>query len=166
MDGFSPYYQDLIFSRLSQHLHPKHGRLYIVGLNPIPDKVDGDGQIICEITKLRDACTLLAGHRCYREFPLEWVQRNLLQNGYKVIASSIFPILYSRDTIVRQLNVARSKLPLFPSKQLADSMSKQIDELEDRARKILLQQNGQRIKVGFDYVVVAELDNSRCSTPT
>lgn len=61
MDGFSPYYQDLIFSRLSQHLHPKHGRLYIVGLNPIPDKVDGDGQIICEVTKLRDACILLAG---------------------------------------------------------------------------------------------------------
>ena len=83
-----------------------------------------------------------------------------------MIASSIFPILFSRDTIVRQLNVARSKLPLFPSKQLADSMSKQIDELEDRATKILRQKNGQRIKMGFDYVVVAELGNSWCSTPT
>jgi hypothetical protein len=61
MDGFSPYFQDLMFSRLSKHLHPKHGRLYIVGLNPIPDRVDGVANILCEITRLRDACILLAG---------------------------------------------------------------------------------------------------------
>lgn len=61
MDGFSPYCQDMIFSRLSKHLHPVHGRLYVVGLNPIPDYVEGEANILCEITRLRDACILLAG---------------------------------------------------------------------------------------------------------
>ena len=32
-----------------------------------------------------------------------------------------------------------------------------IDEVEERVRNILLQQDGQRIKLGFDYVVIAEL---------
>ena len=65
MDGFSPYYQDLIFPRLSRHLKPG-GRIYVVGLNPIPHKTDGDANIFCEVTRLRDACILLGGHRCYR----------------------------------------------------------------------------------------------------
>jgi len=60
IDGFSPYFQDLIFPRLSQHLKPG-GRLYVVGLNPIPDNAEGDANIICKVTKLRDACILLAG---------------------------------------------------------------------------------------------------------
>lgn len=60
IDGFSPYFQDLIFPRLCKHLKPG-GRLYVVGLNPIPDKAEGDGNLICKVTKLRDACILLAG---------------------------------------------------------------------------------------------------------
>ena len=60
IDGFSPYFQDLIFPRLCNHLNTG-GRLYVVGLNPIPDFVEGDGNLICKVTKIRDACILLAG---------------------------------------------------------------------------------------------------------
>ena len=60
MDGFSPYFQDLIFERLVRHLKPG-GKLYVVGLNPIPDKTAGDANVFCKVTKLRDACILLAG---------------------------------------------------------------------------------------------------------
>jgi len=60
IDGFSPYFQDLIFPRLCTHLK-SNGRIYVVGLEPIPDKADGDGNLICKVTKLRDACILLAG---------------------------------------------------------------------------------------------------------
>ena len=60
MDGFSPYFQDLIFERLGRHLKPG-GKLYVVGLNPIPDKTPGDANVFCKVTKLRDACILLAG---------------------------------------------------------------------------------------------------------
>jgi len=59
IDGFSPYYQDQIFPRLAKHLK-EGGRMYVVGLNPIPDKVNGDGDLFCRVTKLRDACILLA----------------------------------------------------------------------------------------------------------
>lgn len=67
MDGFSPYRQDEILPKLCALLKPG-GRLYIVGLEPIPDKVDDPaGNIVCRVRQLRDACILLAGHRCYRE---------------------------------------------------------------------------------------------------
>ena len=69
IDGFSPYFQDLIFHRLVPHLAPG-GRMYIIGLQPIPDRVQGDANIMCKITKIRDSCILLANHRCYREYPV------------------------------------------------------------------------------------------------
>jgi hypothetical protein len=103
------------------------------------------------------AVLFFSGHRCYREYPLEWIERALVQSGYQVIDSAKFPILYSQASIVRQLNVARSKLPYFKSHSVAKAMSHHIDEVEERVRNILLQQDGQRIKLGFDYVVIAEL---------
>jgi hypothetical protein len=61
MDGFSPFFQDLIFPRLRNHLLPG-GRVYVIGLQPIPDTVNGAaGEIFCKVTKIRDACILLAG---------------------------------------------------------------------------------------------------------
>jgi hypothetical protein len=60
VDGFSPYYQDLIIPRIKRHLKPG-GRIYVVGLNPVPDKVEGKGNVVCEVRKARDAAILLAG---------------------------------------------------------------------------------------------------------
>lgn len=156
MDGFSPYYQDLIFPRLSRHLKPG-GRLYVVGLQPIPHHTQGDANIFCKVTRLRDACILLAGHRCYREYPVDWIERHLEKAGLKVIHSSTFPIMYSHSAIVRQLNVARSKLPFFESKELADKMGKEIDRLEQESKEATDRSINGRLKLGFDYVVTAEM---------
>jgi hypothetical protein len=158
MDGFSPYYQDCIYDRLKSHLRPDHGRLYIVGLQPIPHSASGDANIICKTTKMRDACILLANHRCYREYPLEWTIRNLKRSGFRVVDHSTFPILYTHQTIVRQLNVARSKLPLFSSRGLAEKMRKEIDELEHESSRATAKSPNNRIKLGYDYIVVAEID--------
>jgi len=163
MDGFSPYIQDLIFERLARHLKPG-GKLYIVGLNPIADKVAGDANIFCRITKLRDACILLAGHRCYREYPPHWVERHLERANMKLLDTSKYDILYSHNAIVRQLNVARSKLPLFPTKDLANEMAKAIDDLEKESKELIDNQksksssspNNKRLRLGFDYVITAE----------
>lgn len=65
VDHFSPFFQDLLFKRLCSHLK-QGGIIHLTGLNPIPEKVDGPGNIFCKITKLRDACILLAGARPYR----------------------------------------------------------------------------------------------------
>jgi len=155
IDGFSPYYQDLIFPRLCKHLKPG-GRMYVVGLNPIPDTSEGDSDIFCRVTKLRDACILLAGHRCYREYPVDWIERHMEKAGLKIVNSSQFPIMYSHASILRQLNVARSKLPLFSSKTLAKEMGEEIDALERQSKAATDKSPNGGLKLGFDYVVTAE----------
>ncbi len=65
VDHFSPFFQDQLFFRLRSHLK-SGGVMHLTGLNPIPEKVNGPANIFCKITKLRDACILLAGSRPYR----------------------------------------------------------------------------------------------------
>jgi len=156
MDGFSPYYQDQIFPRLTKHLK-KGGLIHVVGLNPIPDKAPGDADIFCKVTGLRDACILLAGHRCYREYPIDWIERHLEKAGLTIVKSSKFPILYSHSAIVRQLNVARSKLKLFPSKALAQEMEVAISQLENESEIAIEKAPNKRLRLGFDYVVTAQM---------
>lgn len=55
----------MLHYRLKRHLNP-HGRLYVIGMNPIPDSATPPADIISEIRQARDACILLAGHRPYR----------------------------------------------------------------------------------------------------
>ncbi|KAL7501578.1 hypothetical protein ACHAWT_009772 [Skeletonema menzelii] len=155
IDGFSPYFQDLIFSRLVPHLAPG-GRLYVIGLQPIPDSVNSPANIMCKIRRVRDACILLANHRCYREYPLDWIERNLQKSGLNVVQSRTYPIRYDHSTMVRQINVGRSKLKLFPSKGMAAEMGKVLDDLEKESLEVTKKQSGGRITLGFDYVVVAE----------
>jgi hypothetical protein len=70
VDGFSPYTQDLVVDKLREHL-TDDGKLYIIGMNPIPDSISYPASIVSEVRRARDAAILLAGHRPYREFPLE-----------------------------------------------------------------------------------------------
>ena len=71
VDGFAPYTQDLVLERLRNYLAPG-GRLYIVGMEPIPEHAMGPAEVITEVRRARDACIQLAGHRPYREYPLAW----------------------------------------------------------------------------------------------
>ena len=175
---------------LAQRLQPG-GRLYIVGLEPIPDSYGGTTPnspqaIICDVRRIRDACILLAGDRCYREYPVEWIERQLhakqapspspappahtntssTNNHHSSssssntprlhwLASKQFPILYSHRTIVKQIEVARKKLPQIPSKALARELSNTLRELELRSYAATEQiSKTTRIQCGFDYVYV------------
>ena len=157
MDGFAPYYQDAIFERLVQHLRPG-GCLLVIGLQPIPDSQQGgDGDVFCRITKVRDACILLASHRCYREYPLEWITRQMNRiPTLHVTTTKQFPINYTYETMVRQINVGRSKLPLFTNKELAKEMGVLLDELEKESYTVTKRQKDGKVTLGFDYIVVAE----------
>ena len=156
MDGFAPYFQDLILERLSLHLAPG-GRMYIIGLQPIPDAVpNNDGNIMCKITKIRDACILLANHRCYREYPVDWIQRHVRRSNLDLVETRQYPIRYDHYTMVKQINVGRSKLRLFPSKALAEEMAGVLDRLEAESLEVTKRQVNGRVTLGFDYVVVAE----------
>ncbi len=159
MDGFSPFKQDLIFDRLRRHVAPNSGILYIIGLQPIPYSASYPEDIIVDVTRARDACILLAGHRCYREYPLTWVQRQLTAHGYRVLDTETLPILYSEQSIRRQINVAKSKLPHFKDRTLAQAMEKSLAELDRRMVNVVAAQKPtSRIRHGFDYIIAAELD--------
>ena len=76
--------------------------------------------------------------------------------GLKVVESRTYPIRYDHATMVRQINVGRSKFKLFPSKGLAKEMGGVLDELEKEALEVTKRAEGGRITLGFDYVIVAE----------
>jgi hypothetical protein len=155
IDGFAPYFQDLIFDRLVPHLAPG-GRMYIIGLQPIPDRVQGEANVMCKIAKIRDACILLANHRCYREYPVDWIQRHVRRAGLEVVETRQFPIRYDHDTMVKQINVGRSKLRLFPTRGIAEEMGIILNKLEEESKAVTSKIEGGRITLGFDYVVVAQ----------
>jgi hypothetical protein len=156
VDGFSPYKQDQMISKLTQFLKPG-GRLYIVSLQPIPDKAPGDANIICRVRQVRDACILLAGHRCYREYPVDWVERQVEGlSDLQLVGSRRFPILYRHSTIVKQIQVGRSKLKLFDSPTLAESMGQVLDDLQQKSLEATQRAPHGKIQLGFDYLVTVE----------
>ena len=62
--------------------------------------------------------------------------------------------MYKQATIVKQINVGRSKFPYFPSPDLAKSMATVLNDLEDQTFQATHKRG--RIQLGFDYVVTAE----------
>ena len=169
MDGFRPYQQDLMIPQLLDLLAP-HGRLYIVGLEPIPDpvphnnsdpnhnNVEAAQQLIGRVRQTRDACILLAGHRCYREYPLTWILRQVTNQpspGVRLVHSKQFPILYRHATIMKQINVGRSKIPHLPV-SLRESMQQLWNALEQESQRITNDIPNGRVQFGFDYVVAIE----------
>jgi len=158
LDGFAPYHQDRLFKRLRPHVGQ---RIYVVGLQPYPDGiVPGEGhdteagRLILEIARLRDACILLAGHRCYREYPHDWVVRSLQASGFRVREAVGVEIIHRQRSIDRQLDVCVRKLKLFRDRGLATAMQAQIDELRARATEACKRLDGLRF--GSDYIVAAD----------
>lgn len=106
------------------------GRLYFIGMNPIPDEITPPGSIISEIRRARDACILLAGHRPYREFPVSWMKRHVEGAGMVVTNSSNFTIMHTEDSALRQIRVAKSKLDLMRDEHLRRGMEAYLLDLE------------------------------------
>jgi hypothetical protein len=153
IDGFAPYFQDRLFERLRPHVG---GVLYVIGMNPasLAGPVTEVGRLVQEIERVRDACILLAGDRCYREYPLDWVERHLVRAGFVVESKREFPILRDSRFVERQLGVARSKLPHLQDRALAQVLSQHITALETRAKAAL---GDRKVPFGSDWVVSARL---------
>lgn len=152
MDGFSPYKQDQMIPLLTKYLKPG-GRLYIVGMEPIPDSAEGDADIICQVRRARDACLLLAGQRPYREYPLTWITRQVARTeGLQFLQTGEYPIRHSGNFIARQINNGRRWLKLIKPKELGNEMKNLLDDLEKKAKKAT---NDGKIELSFNYVVSA-----------
>eukprot|EP01035_Chromulina_nebulosa_P019682 gene19682-25601_t len=155
VDGFSPYEQDTIIKRLRNHVS-ENGRLYVIGMNPIPDHALQPAEVITEVRRARDACIQLAGHRPYREFPLNWMIRHLESAHFKILKSKSFTILHSEESILRQLRVAQSKLDLMPHMSLRQGMELYLRDLGERVKSAIASAENGRIPLSFDYVIAAE----------
>ena len=154
VDFFAPYYQDVLLERLKPHVE---ARLYVVGLEPYREDVESPAaELILEIARLRDACIVLAGHRCYREFPLEWILRQLERAGYTIEDARAFPIVYGQKFINGQLDVCVQKLPRIRDRDLAVALEEQIKSLRERALSFSMANDG--VRFGQDYVVFAKPD--------
>jgi hypothetical protein len=86
---------------------------------------------------------------------------NSNHNILTLLHSSQFPILYRYESILKQINVARTKLPVLEKQSsstalLASSMTTLLNELDAQAKSACAKVEGGRIKLGFDYVVAAE----------
>ena len=152
IDGSAPYFQDQLFTRLRPHVGR---RLYVVGLAPYPEPRGEVGRLVWAIARLRDACILLAGHRCYREYPMDWVIRSLERSGYAVDEALSIPIVYGARFINGQLDVCRRELPHFADPALAEAMSARIEALRSSALALSEREGGLRF--GEDYVVAASV---------
>jgi hypothetical protein len=152
---------------LTFSISSRYSRLYIIGLQPVPDSAEGEGNIICKVRQTRDACILLAGHRCYREYPVEWIHRQIKSNPeLDLLSTTNFPILHRHQTILSQINVGRSKFKYFDTPELAHEMGKVLDDLEQQSLEAT--QRVGRIRLGFDYIVTAEKKKrhvNECETP-
>uniref|UniRef100_K3WDJ9 Methyltransferase domain-containing protein n=1 Tax=Globisporangium ultimum (strain ATCC 200006 / CBS 805.95 / DAOM BR144) TaxID=431595 RepID=K3WDJ9_GLOUD len=161
IEGFAPYFQDAIIERISRHLAPG-GRLYLIGLQPLSESSANDpsveddvaaAKLAQEMARVRDACILLAGRRCYREFPMTWCERQLQVAGFSVDASIKLANIYKRETVMRQLQVAKNQFIWFNDEHLQRSMEAKIKALEKRAATLF--DGGKKIRFGFDYVLAA-----------
>lgn len=153
IDGFAPYWQDQLFPRLRQHVGK---RLYIIGLEPYVPYVTEDpaGKIIVEIGRLRDACLLLGNDRPYREYPMDWVIRQLQGCGFRVLDAQRYPIRYGERFINSQLDMCTGILNYFTDRALAVAMQQHIADLRQRA--LALNNIERGLLYGHDYIVVAE----------
>ena len=132
MDAFSPYTQDMLLPMLAQLLTPSTGRLYLIGMEPVPDVLPSDASnLFCKVTRVRDAMIKLGTlqgdaddtpthhlqHRPYREYPLSWIQRQLASRdtSLREIASKKWYLQYVHHNIMNQLNVARYNLQFIPT---------------------------------------------------
>ena len=149
IDGFAPYFQEHVFTRLRPHVGD---RLYAIGLEPWPARADDpDAQAFIDLCRTRDAAFLLAGTRPYREFPEAWVAETLEGSGYAVIDRNRFPIRHSARTIDREHgNVVRYAQRC--ERDLGAAVTRRADGLRER---LLARVRREPLLFGLDWVVAA-----------
>lgn len=153
IEGFAPYFQESLFSRL----RPLTGRrLYVVGLEPyVSVRPEDEGErLIFEIGRHRDACLMLAGERPYREYPLAWVIQNLQRSGYRIIASRHFGIRYQDRFVNSQIDMTAMRLRKLEDRKLAEELARRGEGLRKAALDMIARQGD--IRCGHDYVIAAE----------
>lgn len=135
------------------------GRLYLVGLQPIAESPAATKKsdepafaLIQEMARVRDACILLGGRRCYREFPMNWCERQLQAAGLTLNGNIKMANVYTCNTVQRQIQVGRNHVALFQDEELAKTMTKSLERLDAKIKQTF---QTKKVKFGYDYVIAA-----------
>ena len=152
VESYAPYFQSDLFPRLKPLIG---GRVYIVGVDPyvLGAKGNASGSLVMEIGQLRDACALLAGVTPYREYPAEWVVRQLNRIGLKVIFARRFPNSYNAAWAEAQLFDVCRLIELIEHRDVALAMKRRTENLRANVRQRL--SNGDNLVHGSDYLIAA-----------
>jgi hypothetical protein len=153
VEGFAPYFQEQLFTRLRPHVG---SRLYVVGVEPYVagHPKDEPAKAIWQIGRFRDACLLLAGEQPYREFPMGWVARSLATSAYRVLSTRRFAIRYKERFVNSQIDMALMRLEKLADQPLAAALAARGEAIRDHALRMVAAEDG--IRHGFDYVIAAE----------
>ncbi|MFN4090403.1 MAG: class I SAM-dependent methyltransferase [Alphaproteobacteria bacterium] len=153
VEGFAPYFQTELFARLRPLVG---GRLYIVGLDPYVGAAPetAGGRLIWRIGRFRDACLQLAGEMTYREYPAEWVTRQLERAGYVLTAARRFGIRYRARFVDDQIDMCLPRLGRLRDRVLAAALRAEGEALRRAALEYIAANDG--IRHGHNYVIAAE----------
>jgi len=157
IEGFAPYWQDQLFTRLRPLVKR---RLYLVGLEPyvhLQPQFSNNrpaSQLVVAIGRLRDACLLLAGDRPYREYPLDWAIRHLERAQFRVVDVEKVAIRYGERFINSQLDLCAASLGKLRDRTVAVALMQHVEDLRRRAHALARQEGG--LRHGHDYLIVAE----------
>lgn len=153
IEGFAPYFQEHLFSRLRPHVRK---RLYVIGVEPYVagQPLDEAGRLIWSIGRFRDACLLLAGEQPYREYPLMWAIDSLKRSGFKVTSARRFSVRYKQRFVNSQIDMALLRLGKLEDQRTADALTARGERLREKAVAEINARGG--IRCGFDYLITAE----------
>lgn len=150
VEGFAPYFQPQLFTRL----RPLVGRrLHVVGLDPyvVGDAPTPAARIVRAIGRWRDVCLLLADEAPYREYPAEWALNALSAAGFRVTEARRFPNRYREAWINSQLNMGLRRLPKLADRALASALAANAESLRTQALALCETDGG--LRCGYDYVI-------------
>jgi hypothetical protein len=153
IEGFAPYFQTELFARL-RPLTTR--RLYVTGVEPyvVDRPKDEAGALIWEIGRYHDACLILSGQKCYREYPLGWVSAQLRRSGFQPVAVRKFPTGYEAKFLNGKIDACRPLLKQLRDRKLGQALEVHGEELRQRALEFIGTHG--KLRHGFAYVIAAD----------
>jgi len=154
VEGFAPYFQPYLFSRLRPLTRQM---LYIKGLEPyvpISRPENNAGRILWEIGRFRDACVLHGNDQPYREYPAKWVIDHLRGAGFVVHKVKHFDIRYKKLFVNAQIDVCTPILTKLEDRDLANSLKARGEALRSEALDIINSEGA--LCAGRNYVIAAK----------
>ena len=154
VEGFAPYYQNYLFSRLRPLTR---SALYVIGLEPYVPTArpqTESARLLWEIGRFRDACVLLKGGLPYREYPAQWVRDELKLAGFSVKSVEHFKISFKHLFVDAQINIAVHGLDRLGDPALVSALKARGESLRSHAQQLIARDGA--LRGCRNYVIAAE----------